>query len=116
VLKLELEVLKEKIIELADDKKGFNIEILEIGKLSSIADYFIVIEGTSLRHLKTIAESIISSLKKEDIYPISNEGIAEKCDWIVIDYGSIVVHLFEEEMRKKIDLESFWKKEIFQQK
>ncbi|MBP7654046.1 RsfS/YbeB/iojap family protein, partial [Candidatus Dependentiae bacterium] len=62
--------------------------------------------------LKTIAEDIILKIKKNGIPPISVEGLNDGSGWILVDFGSIVVHLFIEEKRRKIKLEEFWKSEI----
>jgi len=108
--------LEKQIIKAAEEKKGFDIEVLEIKELTSIADKFIIIQGNSNRHIKTIAKEITSVLKKQDIYAISVEGIhSVDTGWILIDYGNIVVHIFDEESRKKFDIETFWKEEMKKQ-
>ncbi|HPG30418.1 MAG TPA: ribosome silencing factor [bacterium] len=112
MINLENEELLKIIQESIEDKKGFEIEIIEIGKFTTIADFFVIAEGNSQRHLKTLAEEISVRIKKSGIHPISIEGIRDDSGWILIDYGSVVVHLFLEEKRKKVKLEEFWKTEI----
>jgi ribosome-associated protein len=95
-----------KCAELAFDKKAYNIRALDISKVSSIADYLVIISGSSDRQNQAIADSIRSGLKKfgkvNDI-----EGAGEG-KWIVMDYGDVLVHIFHDELRRYYDLDGLW--------
>jgi ribosome-associated protein len=95
-----------KCAELAFDKKAYNIRALDISKVSSIADYLVIISGSSDRQNQAIADNIRIGLKKygkvNDI-----EGASEG-KWIVMDYGDVLVHIFHDEMRRRYDLDGLW--------
>ncbi|MBI1921476.1 MAG: ribosome silencing factor [Geobacter sp.] len=95
-----------KCAALALDKKAEDVKILEIGKLSSIADYLVLASGTSDKQAQAIAESVRTGLKKSG-KPVDIEGMREG-NWIVIDYGDVIVHVFRDETRRYYDLDGFW--------
>ena len=95
-----------KCAELAFDKKAYDIRALDISKISSIADYLVIISGSSDRQNQAISDNIRIGLKKygkvNDI-----EGATEG-KWIVMDYGDVLVHIFHDEMRRRYDLDGLW--------
>lgn len=92
------------------DKKGFNILSLDVQGISSLTDYVVIAEGNIDRHLKAISGAIRDKVGEvTGDYPIYVEG-EQSADWIVIDYGDIVVHLFVPEYREKYSLEELWRK------
>jgi ribosome-associated protein len=95
-----------KCAELAFDKKAYNIRALDISRISSIADYLVIISGSSDKQNQAIADNIRTGLKKfgkvNDIEG-ANEG-----KWIVMDYGDVLVHVFHDELRRYYDLDSLW--------
>ena len=95
-----------KCAAFALDKKGLDVKILEIGKLSSIADYLVLATGRSDRQVQAMADSVKQGLKPFDM-AIDTEGYDEG-RWVVIDYGDIIVHLFLEEARKIYNLDELW--------
>jgi ribosome-associated protein len=95
-----------KCAAFALDKKGLDVKILEIKKISSIADYLVLATGRSDRQVQAMADSVKQGLKPFDM-PIDSEGY-EEGRWIVIDYGDIIVHLFQEEVRKIYNLDDLW--------
>ena len=95
-----------KCAAFALDKKGLDVKILEIKKISSIADYLVLASGRSDRQVQAMAESVKLGLKPFDM-PIDMEGYDEG-RWIVVDYGDIIVHLFLEEVRKTYNLDELW--------
>lgn len=90
------------------DKKGFNILVLDVRNVSTMTDYYVIAEGTVDRHVKAIASSVIHALQDEGEKPVYVEG-EQDGDWVVVDYGNIVVHLFTPELRERYALESLWK-------
>ncbi len=91
----------------AEEKKADDVLMLELAGLTDIADYFVLANGTSERHVKTISEHIEASMKKDGIKPFSVEGYNDG-RWVIIDYRDVIVHIFLEPLRELYDLESLW--------
>ncbi len=91
------------------DKKGFNILSLDVRGISTLADYVIIAEGNIDRHLRAISRNVQESLSQVGHTPLYVEG-ERTGDWIVIDYGEIVVHLLLPDFREKYALEQLWNK------
>ena len=99
----------ERIINLIQEKKGEDIEVLDLRKITSVSDFFIITTGNSNVHVKAIAEEIREKMKKENkVIPWHIEGI-EAQKWILIDYVDIVVHIFDSDSRLYYSLEKLWK-------
>lgn len=82
--------------------------MLDIGRLTTIADYFVICNGNSERQLKAITDDVLEKLKKDDgIAPLHIEG-TEGSGWILLDYGSVIVHVFTPTERQYYKLESIW--------
>lgn len=90
-----------------DDNKAADIVTIDLAGKTSIADYMIIASGTSQRHVQTLASKLAVLLKEAELYYIPPEGM-ENCDWVVVDAGDIVVHLFKPEMREIYNLEKMW--------
>ncbi len=106
--KLDPNELARKIVEIASDRKAEQIVLLDIRKLSIIADYFVICNGTGDRHVKAIAREIDDKLREEDdIKPYHMEGITEGT-WVLMDYGDVLVHIFEPATRDFYKLEQLW--------
>jgi len=88
------------------DKKALNVKILEIKRLSSIADYLVLASGTSDKQTQAIAESVKKGLKQFG-KALDVEGLREG-NWVVIDYGDVIVHVFRDEMRRYYNLDDLW--------
>jgi len=95
-----------KCAALALDKKAFDVKVLDIRGLSTIADYLVIATGTSDKQVVAIADSIRTGLKKFG-KAIDIEG-AKEGKWVVIDYGDVIVHVFLEEMRRYYNLDELW--------
>ncbi|HIC86824.1 MAG TPA: ribosome silencing factor [Aquificae bacterium] len=96
------------IYSIISDKKGEDITILDLKNLSSLTDYFIIASTQSETHNRAIADEIRFKLKNSfKIFPLNVEGY-ETGDWILLDYGDIMVHLFKPEAREKYGLEFIW--------
>jgi ribosome-associated protein len=100
---------RERAIEcalFALEKKALDVKALQIGKLSSIADYLVLASGRSDKQTQAIADSIRKGLKKFG-KALDVEGLKEG-NWIVIDYGDVIVHIFQEEVRRYYNLDELW--------
>lgn len=93
--------------KIALEKKGSNIIILDVRKISSMVDFFVMITGLGEKHSKAIADDIVDTLNKKGMRKWHLEGYSYG-HWILIDYVDVVVHIFVEEERKFYDLESLW--------
>jgi ribosome-associated protein len=91
---------------LALDKKAYNVKLLDIRGISTIADYLVLATGTSDKQVIAIADSIRTGLKKFG-KAIDIEG-AKEGKWVVIDYGDVIVHVFMEELRHYYNLDELW--------
>ena len=103
-----VESILAKIYDAIDDKIGQDIVILNTGKVSSLCDYFVIATGSSSRQVKAIADSVEDEMTKIDIEPRGKEGITSQ-SWVLLDYGDIMVHIFDEENRGFYNLEKLWK-------
>lgn len=104
----ESKKLALNIGKIIDEKKGQDIIILDIHQLSSFADYFVIASGTSIRQVKAIADEIEDRLQKNNIFINHKEGY-ESGTWVLMDYNSIIVHLFTEEQRSFYNIERLWR-------
>ena len=88
-------------------KKAYELVVLDVRELTSVADAFIICSGRSNRQVSAIAEHIKQDLKRHKIIPLSVEGSKEG-HWILLDYGHVVIHVFYEPVRQIYDLEGLW--------
>lgn len=95
--------------DLALDKKAEEPVILDIGKISSVANYFVIMHGNSNRQVKAIGEHIIEEFKKKDMLPwhVEGNGVGDT-EWFLIDFGSVIVHIFYRDKREFYGLERLW--------
>lgn len=94
--------------EYADNRKGENIVLIDVQKLSSVTDYFVVVTGSSEPHLRAIVEEITDKLHEEhNLRPNATDG-GLQTGWIVLDYFDVMVHVQLAEVRAKYDLEGLW--------
>jgi ribosome-associated protein len=101
---------KEKAIlcaRAALDHKAIDLAILEVKKLSSFADYFVISSGSSDRQVQAIASHVEEKLGKQGLHPLGIEGKREG-RWVLLDYGDVVIHIFYQPIREFYDLERLW--------
>ena len=106
--KLEPIDLARLIVDTLTDKKGQDILMLEIGEISVLADYFVICSGASDRQIRALLSSVREDTKKLQVPPLSVEG-EPASGWVLMDYGTVIVHLFAPEMRIFYDLEELWR-------
>ena len=102
-----IEQLVDLIEKAAEEKKAADIVILNIGKVSVVADYFIIATGSSKVQVQAIADNITDSLRIEGFPTLHEEGLNEGL-WVLLDYGAVVVHIFQPEERSFYNLERLW--------
>ena len=94
--------------EFADNKKAENIVILDVRKLSSVTDFFVIASGTSEPHLRAIVEEITGRLREEHgVRARAVDGTVHGA-WVVLDYFDVIVHVMRQDIRERYDLEGLW--------
>jgi ribosome-associated protein len=99
--------LARRIVDLASDKKASDIVLLEVRELTTLADYFVICSGRSERQLGAIADGIIEGVREDGQKPIGREGSAN-AHWLLVDYGSVIVHVMAPPERDFYQLERLW--------
>lgn len=97
----------EIIVKALDSKRAENIKVIEISDITILADYFVIANGTSSTHTKSLADEVEYALSKEKIEPRHSERDTGSA-WIIHDYGDIVVHIFNKDTRGFYNLENLW--------
>lgn len=95
-------------INALEEKKAENIRVIDISKVSVLADYFIIAEGKNRNQIQALTDSVEKDLGKTGIVPKQIEGY-ENANWILMDYADIIVHIFDNENRLFYDLERIWR-------
>lgn len=95
------------IADVAIDRKASDVTILDIGKATTLADYFLIATGTSDRQINAVANAIQERMKDLGVQRMAREGLPAD-GWVLLDYGQIIVHVFGQEQRDYYDLERRW--------
>jgi ribosome-associated protein len=103
----ETMAVAERIVQACEDVKGKDLVILDVASISDVADFFIVVSGRSDRQVQGITNRVMEQLARAGVRPLSVEGY-EDGQWVLIDCGEVVVHVFYEPVREIYDLESLW--------
>ena len=104
----EAEQLKDAVVEALENYKAEDIQVLDVKDLTDVTDYMIVSNGTSSLHTRAVARNIVDDLKKLGHRPLNETGRGESNDWVLVDYGDVIVHIMMKEARDFYDLEKFW--------
>jgi iojap-like protein len=97
-----------EIVRVLDNKKALNIQAIRVGEVTVLADCFIIASTTNPTHVKALADEVEFQLKERfNVVPDHIEGY-QAADWIVMDYGDVVVHIFHEKAREYYSLEKLW--------
>jgi ribosome-associated protein len=99
--------LAHRIVDVASDKKASDIVLLRTAEVTSMADYFVIASGRSDRQVQALSKAIVDELRYEGIKPLGIEG-QSSARWVLLDYGSVIVHLFAPEEREYYGLERLW--------
>jgi ribosome-associated protein len=109
---LEPQALARRIVDIASDKQAVDVVMLDLRDVSLIADYFVICSGTSERQIKSISDEIHETLMREErVKPLQTEGHPDS-GWVLLDYGSVVVHIFSPEARDFYRLERIWSQAV----
>ncbi len=102
--------LCDQVIEALEDVKGKNIVTLNVSALTDVMDNMVIASGTSSRHVKSLAENAIVELKKQGYPPFGIEGMDDG-EWVLVDFGDVVLHVMQPHIREFYDLERLWNPE-----
>lgn len=105
---MEAEALKNKVVEILDNKNGGDIAVIDMGQKSSVTDFFVIATGKNTTHVKALAEELEEKLEPEGVFVKRKEGIND-ARWVVLDYGEVIVHIFNSDTRDFYCLEKLWK-------
>lgn len=101
----------KEIMELAvksmDSKKAIDIKVLDISKVTTMADYFVICQGGSSTQIKAIADEVEEKLSEAGVKPFGREGM-NTAYWILMDYSDVIVHIFSSESRSFYSIENLW--------
>ena len=98
----------EFICKLLDDKKAKDVRILDISSVSVLADYFLIASGANKNQVQAMVDNVEEELHKAGFTPKQIEGY-QTANWVLLDYGDIIIHVFDEENRLFYDLERIWR-------
>ncbi len=104
---MNTEQLTACVMTALEDLKAEKINVLDVSSFSSVTDTMIIAEGTSSRHVKAIANSVIEAAKAEGQRPLGVEG-ENNAEWILVDLGDVVAHVMQSEMRDFYQLDKLW--------
>ena len=97
----------EKICKVLKDHKAEDIVAVDVKEKTDVADYFVVAGGRSMTHTRSLIEHVEEEMEKEGVSPTRSEGVREG-RWAVLDYGDVIVHIFNDETRLFYHLETLW--------
>jgi ribosome-associated protein len=106
-----VEQLDERIcaaLHAASDKKALEMVVLDLREIASFTEFFLITSGTNVRQVQAIADEVVEQLKKQGTRALRVEGYST-AEWVLVDYGDFILHVFEDKARKFYDLERLWR-------
>lgn len=104
---MNLEQLKSVVVEGLEDIKAIDIRVIDVSDLTDVADCLVIASGSSARQVKALANSVREKCREQGEKPLGAEGEAQG-EWVLLDYGAVVVHIMQPETREFYDLERLW--------
>ncbi len=108
---MQVDELSKLAQEALDDMKALDLKVLDVSDITSMTDLMIIVTGTSNRHVKSLAASLVENLASAGVRPLGKEGERE-AEWVLVDYGDIVVHIMLPQLRDFYNLEKLWDKDL----
>lgn len=96
-----------EIVDIAVDRKASDVTLLDIGKVTALAEYFVICTADNERHINGVSRAIQDQMKAQGVHLFRDEGPANE-GWVLLDYGQVIVHIFSPEQRAYYDLERRW--------
>lgn len=103
----DVEARCREVVAAAEERKAYDLRVLQLGEVTSFTDYFLICSGTSERQVQAIADAVKQTMKDERVRPLQVEGY-NNGRWVLMDYGDFVVHIFDEQTRSFYGLERLW--------
>ena len=97
----------EEVCTVLEDQKAQDVVVLDVREQTTVADYFVICSGTSATHIRSIAEGVQDRLREQAKWRAKAEGDADSF-WVILDYGDVILHVFDAPMRQFYDLERLW--------
>ena len=104
---MQSDQLRQLAVEALEDLKGLQIVTLDVRELTDVTDYMVIASGSSNRHVKSLADNVAVTAKKQGVRPLGVEGQAGG-EWVLVDFGDVVVHIMLPATRDFYDLERLW--------
>ena len=105
------EQIKDQVVDALENVKGQDIKVIDIAEISDFADFMIVVSGTSDTHVKALAREASDTLRKQGVKPLNEDG-ADVGEWVLVDFGDVVLHVMRPEVRQYYDLEKLWDEDV----
>lgn len=105
---MESKEMAKLAVKALEDKKGEEIRVIDISEVSVLADYFIIASGSNTNQVQALCDNVSEELGRQGVYSRQVEGY-ESANWILLDFGDIIVHVFDKENRLFYDLERIWR-------
>jgi ribosome-associated protein len=107
-IKIDSKKLALRIARIAFSKKAEDLIVLKMGRVSNFCDFFVILNGTSGRHIRAISEAIEEELLKEGVKPVASGQSREESGWVLLDFLTVIVHIFTKPTREFYSLERLW--------
>jgi len=104
---MQTETMRQEILAAIADVKGQDTKVLDVRGVTDFTDYMIIVSGTSSRHVQTVADKVRVHMRERGVRPVGSEGEATG-DWVLIDFGDVVVHVMRPQVRDFYNLEKLW--------
>ncbi len=104
---MEAESMKSLVVDALEDLKAINIVTLDVADMTDVMDFLVIASGTSNRHVKSLADNVCMEAKKQGMRPLGVEG-EDAGEWVLVDFGDVVVHVMLPATRDFYDLERLW--------
>jgi ribosome-associated protein len=111
---MTIDELKQMSLDALEDLKAEDITEIDVRGKTTVTDWIIVATGTSSRHVKSIANSVITAAKQANRPPLGAEG-EDEGEWVLVDLGDVIVHIMQRQVREYYDLESLWSVDAVEQ-
>lgn len=98
---------RDLVVDALEDRKGRDIVVLEVGEITDITDFMVLVTGTSNRHVKALVDEVVERAKSSGSAPLGVEG-RETNEWVLVDLGDVLVHVMQSAAREFYDLERLW--------
>lgn len=104
---MQTETMRQEILAAIADAKGQDTKTLDVRAVTDFTDYMIIVSGTSSRHVQTVVDKVRVHMRERGVRPVGSEGEATG-DWVLIDFGDVVVHVMRPQVRDFYNLEKLW--------